>query len=284
MYKRVMMTTMMAFGLSAQSVMAQSTDLSSIYDNYPTESKIQETVDKQPEVLKKLFANNEKLLNYFDAGNGYTGWVLEYKPQGKRDFAIVYTSPDNKFAFTGYMLDDKGLNRSQLHRQQYIPAISDEGIWNAVTSSVSYTEGNPDATQDVYALFDPMCSYCHKLWVEFQDYKDQAKIHWIPVSIFGERSLGQTAAIIQADDPVAKIVEHGESFKPGRSDSGIKPLAPQDIKPETRQLLKQHSEMMGLIGATGTPTVIYKDQSGNVEIIGGVPQNEDLVRILGVSQ
>ena len=95
-------------------------------------------------------------------------------------------------------------------------------------------------------------------------------------------SLGLSAAIMNAEDRAAALQVFEENFGKSGDGRGISELTP--IPADLQQALEQHGQWMAEAGFSGTPGLLYKDSSGQWRGQTGVPSQEALGRMLGVTE
>ena len=118
--------------------------------------------------------------------------------------------------------------------------------------SASFTYKGGLSVRKVYVFFDPQCPHCGLLWGQMEALRNQAQFIWIPVSLMGEKSVGQGVALLRAEDPVKAMHIHKTSLMArtgGISVGG-------GLTAEYRAKIEQNTEILRKLGATGVPFVV----------------------------
>ena len=95
-------------------------------------------------------------------------------------------------------------------------------------------------------------------------------------------SLGLSAAIMNAKDRAGALRTFEENFGKNGNGSGISELTP--IPADLQETLDQHSQWMAELGFSGTPGLLFRDTSGQWRGQTGVPKQEALGRMLGITE
>ncbi|MBT9569441.1 MAG: thiol:disulfide interchange protein DsbG [Thiobacillus sp.] len=226
-----------------------------------------------PAPIQALEKQGIEVIGTFDAPGGLTGYagMVEQQP------VVVYLTADQKYAIVGPMIDGKGANLSQQPLEKLVMKPMTDRVWKDLEKSTWVTDGKSTAPRVVYAFTDPNCPYCNKFWNDARPWVTSGKVQvrHIMVGILGPTSPGKAAAILAAKDPQAALAQHEKNHAQG----GIKPLG--QIPAKTRAQLAANEKLMQAVGAQATPTILYKDASGNLQKMQGAPSGEMLTRILG---
>jgi thiol:disulfide interchange protein DsbG len=141
-----------------------------------------------------------------------------------------------------------------------------------------FSVGSSMASRVVYVFFDAQCPHCAALWESSRPLRSQARFVWIPVGLINDKSVTQGAAILSAPDPVAAMDAHEASF--AQQQGGISAMGVADAG---RDLVKRNTELMNSFGFGGVPTIVAKDQSGQVQSIEGSMPTAALAKRLGLN-
>ena len=239
--------------------------------DYPSSVKIREMTQDAPSALKNVLTNGEKVINKFDAGYNYEGYVIDANGQT----VILYYEEDKNIAFSGVLLDENGINVSQQHYAQQIPKQNYADVYsNLVDSGNFFTEGAEGASAEIYVIFDPACPYCHSFYENSRELVEsgELKIHWTPVAFLSKASLGKVAKMWQSEDPVAVFKKDSDNYR----DGGIEPLSEDEIQEEVNQLTQENIQFMRAFESSGTPTIIYETPEGKVYTIGSSMPTDEL--------
>lgn len=141
-----------------------------------------------------------------------------------------------------------------------------------------FTVGSPMSVRAVYVFFDPQCPHCAVLWQSARPLKSQAKFIWIPVSLLNKTSEGQGAAILAAQDPVAKMDEHEASLTAQKG--GISAMGELDAQ---RESVKKNTELLNRFGFASVPSIVAQHaQSGALITHEGALPTAELAAFLGL--
>ncbi len=236
-----------------------------------------EAVLQLPAPVQIAVQGGLKVEKKFEAEGGLTGWILSQGP-GKN--IVVFTSADGQVAISGTMLNAKGENLTRQYLEQYGPKIDYEKAWPKLEKSAWVAEGaKGDAAKSVvYAFLDPNCTYCHLAWKAFQPYmKAGLQVRWIPVAFLRPDSVNKAGELLDAKDADAVMDAQQAAFgKTGKVAAA--PSAP------TRSKVEANGKLMSELGFGGTPAILYKDASGKVKVVDGMPRLSQLPGITGLPE
>ena len=158
------------------------------------------------------------------------------------------------------------------------PASEPVSIAAIQSQAKGFTVGSPMSVRTVYVFFDPQCPHCAVLWQSARPLKSQAKFIWIPVSLLNKTSEGQGAAILAAQDPVAKMDEHEASLTAQKG--GISAMG--DLDPQ-RESVKKNTELLNRFGFASVPSIVAQHaQSGALLTHEGALPTAELAAFLGL--
>ena len=194
---------------------------------------------------------------------------------GIRPLAI-YLPADGNQAIVGSMIDAKGNNLSQKSLEKLVSKPMTDRVWKQLEQSTWIGDGKSNAPRIVYTFTDPNCPYCNKFWNDARPWVTSGKVQLrhVMVAILGPTSPGKAAAILAAKDPQAALTQHEQQHARG----GVKPLSP--VPGKIRTPLAANQKLMRQLGSSATPTILYKDASGNLQKMQGAPSGEMLTKIL----
>jgi len=226
-----------------------------------------------PEPLDLLIEQGGEIVEQFDAPAGMQGYIADFRGQ----VITLYVTSDDKYMFTGAMLDAQGNNLGEQALQAYLSGPKSIKDWQQLESSHWVLDGLPTAKRIVYTFTDPNCPYCKKFWQSARPWVDSGKvqIRHILVGILRADSQQKAAAILTADKPSVALTE----YQRGNSLANLKPLAEYSADIRT-QLMENHQIMMQM-GVSATPATFYQDDSGVVQKQMGLPPELMMPKILG---
>ena len=229
------------------------------------------TVGDIPAPLVLAVQTGLKIVQRFPAADGLTGWVLS---RGPGQNMVVYSTPKADVVIAGNMLDAKGRNLSQEYLDKYAPKVNYAQYWDKVQASTYFKEGARGAavTSIIYAIEDPNCPFCNLAWKSLQPYEQKGlQVRWIPVAFEAKDSMNKAAAILEAKDPAkANAAWHARFEQPDPALSNYRPSAAVEAK------IKDNLKLMSAMGLGGTPSFLWKDKTGKVSAISGMPSPEQL--------
>lgn len=226
-----------------------------------------------PAPIKALEKQGIEVIGTFNAPGGLTGYagMVEQQP------IAVYLTADAKYAIVGPMIDGKGANLSQQPLEKLVMKPMTDRVWKQLEQSTWVADGKHTAPRIVYTLTDPNCPYCNKFWNDARPWIASGKVQLrhVMVAILGPTSPGKAAAILAAKDPQTALAQHEKNHAQG----GVKPLG--QVPAKIGAQLDANHKLMQQLGASATPTIYYKDASGNLQKMQGAPSGEMLGKILG---
>lgn len=226
-----------------------------------------------PAPIKAIEAQGVEVMGTFAAPGGLTGYagMIEQHP------LAIYLTADGKQAIIGTMVDATGNNLSEAPLDKLVRKPMTVKIWKQLDKSTWIPDGSNSAPRIVYAFTDPNCPYCNKFWNDARPWVKAGKVQVrnVIVAILTPTSAGKAAALLSAKDPQAALTRHEQQYANG----GIKPL--DHISAHIHAQLDANQNLMQQLGSTATPTIFYKDASGNLQQIEGAPSAQMLVKIFG---
>jgi thiol:disulfide interchange protein DsbG len=218
-------------------------------------------------------AQGVEVMGTFAAPDGLTGYagVIEQKP------LAIYLTSDGKKAIIGTMIDDNGNNLSEAPLDKLVRKPMTVKIWKQLEKSTWIADGRNNAPRVIYVFTDPNCPYCNKFWKDARPWvkAGKAQLRHIVVAILTPTSAGKAAALLSAKNPEVALTLHEQQH----ADGGIKPLA--QISAKIRAQLDANQNLMQQLGASATPTILYKDDRGNLQTLQGAPSAHMLTEMLG---
>ena len=204
---------------------------------------------------------------------GFKGYVGSY--QGGT--LPIYLLPDGKHVVVGSIFDENGNNLTEAPLQAASQLPLTEASWNKLAQSTWIAEGAAKPGRIVYVFTDTECPYCHKLWLATQPLLvgSDVQVRNIMVAVIDPKSLYRAAAVLDSNDPLATLQQHEKSF----GHSSIKPA--KTVSAATAKHIADNIALMEEFSIHGTPAVIYKDSSGQVRMVQGMPSEARLKAIFG---
>ncbi|MDA3919708.1 MAG: thiol:disulfide interchange protein DsbG [Salinisphaera sp.] len=216
----------------------------------------------------------------FKAPNGLTGYAATIRNHP----LAIYVMPDGQHAIVGTLIDAQGKDLSSEPLQR-VASSQYQKIWPKLKSSHWVANGSDNAKRVVYEFVDANCPYCHKFWQESRPWVEagQVQVREIVVGILTPTSMPKGATILAAKDPTAAFMKNERHYSRGESrgggGGGITPL--KNIPAEAKKKVEANNQMMQSLGFSATPTIVYRDDSDNVQVVQGVPQGDEMTAVMG---
>lgn len=224
-----------------------------------------------PAPIEAMREKGVEILDTFTAPSGLSGYAALY--QG-RPLAIYLTS-DKQHALIGSLLDAKGNDLTSAVIDEKINRPQSKVIWEKLEKESHWvTEGAKNAKKVVYVFTDPNCPYCKRFWNDAQPWVTSGKVQLrhIPVGVLGESSRKKAAYILAAKNQTKALIDNESGKKPAKEDAIADAQATQ---------LEANLKLMSQVGASGTPAILYQDETGMLQLHPGAPQGEQLIEIFG---
>lgn len=217
---------------------------------------------KAPSVLDSITAQGVEIVHTFDAPMGLKGYVGDTGGEN----VTFYVSPDESHLILGTMVDANGRNLSNqiIQEQVVIPKIKQ--YWEAIEDSAWVQDGSTDAPLVLYTFTDPNCPYCALFreqvdpWVQSED----IQLRHIMVGVIRESSLDKSAMILVSDKGAELLHEQQKNLRSG----GI--AVDPEVVSNGSMKVWENNNLMGDLGFAGTPVTVFKDESGQIQVIQGI--------------
>lgn len=159
--------------------------------------------------------------------------------------------------------------------------LSGPALWHTLHRALYISTGPAHPRRVIYVFFDPNCEYCHAFWEVAHPVQAQIglRIRWLPVGRLKPSSLPKAAAIVLARHPGRAFTYDEEHFDEATETGGIPGIhsAPSGV---VRGIRANWKLMSVILGATGTPTIVYPYR-GRVVVQKGLPDSQAAIgRIL----
>ncbi|WP_018717042.1 thiol:disulfide interchange protein DsbG [Arhodomonas aquaeolei] len=226
-----------------------------------------------PAPLQSLAVQGVDVGEPFEAAGGLTGYVIS--AQGRT--MTAYVTPDGEHAVIGTLVDADGENLSQPVIDRAARAPLDPKVWDRLADSRWITDGAEDAGRVVYVFTDPNCPYCHRFWQASRPWVEagEVQLRHIMVGVIRPSSGPKAATLLASGDPSKALQAHERSYEQG----GVTPR--DDIPEAARKAVQANGALMQELGYRGTPTVVFRNDAGEVHHVQGLPRGDDLTRAMG---
>ncbi len=223
--------------------------------------------------IRALIHDGVTIKGDMPAPKGFKGYVGEYGG----DAIPIYLLPDGTHVIVGTLYDAQGKDLTRTVFEAAIkPGLGPE-LWDQLGHATWFAEGTSRPTRLVYVFTDTECPFCHKLWLASRPYLrcGATQVRNIVVAVIAPESLGRGAAVLTAADPASTWRAHERVF----GHSPLKPLA--SVAPVVRARIESNEALLARFKAYGTPVTVYRDGSGKIRMIQGVPDEDTLRAIFG---
>ncbi len=209
----------------------------------------------------------------FDAPDGLTGYTLNFQGQT----LAAYVTANGEHVVVGTLLDSDGTNLSQPMISAAANAARPESEWQALEQANWIADGSASADRVIYAFTDPNCPFCHRFYEQTRDWVEagDVQIRHIMVGVLRQDSAAKSATLLAADEPAVALAEHEANF----SNGGVTPA--EGVAKEARQAVEANNQLMSQLGIRGTPSVLYRDDEGAIQLARGLPRGERLQAVMG---
>ena len=220
------------------------------------------------------------------SSDSLVGYVIKPKQGGGGN--VVFTNKEGTLLFVGNLINAKGQNLTQQYTQKYVQAKVAGNAFKEVASLDWFAQGSAKAPGKVYIIIDPNCSYCHKMYQEIEPLvkANKVQVRWIPVGFLRPDSAGMSAKILSGKtdkEKVALFEQNENKFKDAVEHGGLTPLkADSKDKADVAAFagVKKNTAFFSKFGFGGTPTILYKDQTGTPKFMPGFVEGEALTKLL----
>lgn len=226
-----------------------------------------------PPAIQAIEARGAEVVGRFDAPGGLQGYAARYHGQGM----TLYLTPDGDHVLVGSLLDAKGedLSKAPLDKLVYEPLGKE--MWQRLESSTWIADGAADAPRIIYLFSDPNCPYCNLFWKQARPWVEagDVQLRHVMVGMLRPDSAGKSAALLTAERPEAALSRHEAAGKA----STLGPV--EEISSEVNGQLEANLRLMVEMGASATPAIFYRDETGRLQQQQGAPGAEALMQMMG---
>lgn len=213
--------------------------------------------------VEKLVLQNAEKIQYFKAKYGFVGVGIITKSFKKM---VFYTNTNADYLLSGILIDTQSMqNLSSNYASEFeldLGSLPDD-----VTKLTGIVQG--DGNDEIYAIIDVNCGYCHKTWVQIQaifdnNPKADLKVHWIPVGFLGQDSISKAQLLVGVKDnkKALQLLKKGMAKKPL--------VISQDDRLLGKNNLQENEAFMRKNKFGGVPLVIAKTE-GKWNLFSGMP-------------
>lgn len=234
-------------------------------------------------LVEKMAQPGGRIVREFDSGVGLKGFVVEH-PQTKKS-ALIYVDPQGRYLLSGLLFDGAGGNLSSSHFDEFVPKPDATAIIRDAETTAWVEDGRPDAKAVLYVLGEPNCGYCKLFYAQTRAAvaKGDVALRWIMVG-FDPVGKQKSADIFTAADMGKAFNDmYGKGAAVPGATAGRMVTGPRPIVEAPPQAIARNEAYAAKHGIQGTPHVIYRTQSGAVQLSAGVPQPAAMTEILRIA-
>lgn len=230
-----------------------------------------ESGDK-PQSLAALEAQGLSIIQEFEVNDNLRAFA---GVAGDQPIAVYVTNDGS--TIVGTRLDANGEPVDAVKLQDLVIKPMSEKTWAQLEDATWVLDGEADAPRVVYTFSDANCPYCNRFWEAARPWVDAGKVQLrhLFVGVIKADSSAKAAAILEAPDPSAALLENERNFAQG----GITPA--KGISRNARKILDDNQMLMHANGFRGTPGIIVRESDGLIRKFNGMPQPRQLVEVLG---
>lgn len=218
--------------------------------------------DGKGTAIEELESQGVSLIHQFETPMGLKGYIG--KAQGQT--LTFYASPDDQYLILGTLMDRFGNNLSEKIVLDEIVRPRLEDYWTGIEDAQWVQDGSPDADLIFYTFTDPNCPYCAHFrqqihpWIESKE----IQLRHIMVGMLAEDSIEKSAMILESANPGELLERQQKTMRQG----GIE--TDPTLVSKGYVTVKEHNNLMGDLGFDGTPVTVYRDRSGQLQMIRGI--------------
>lgn len=223
-------------------------------------------VSANPNAIKKqLEKEGFQFVKPIPAPEGLTGWVGHEDQYSN----TIFISNDGKYYVKGELFDAQGNNLSNTQIETHMKKAILDDVWKTLEGSTWIQDGKSDAPRIVYVFSDPNCPYCHKFWQEARPWVESGKVQLrhIQVGVIRDESRAQVATLLMSKNPTAVF----NDININRGKNRLKPA--ENIPLEIAEKIDFNQSLMGKYGFFSTPSIAWRDSTGNFRSAQGMPSD-----------
>lgn len=217
----------------------------------------------KPGPIQSLEAQGVEIVESFEGPGELQGYIGRYQQRAME----IYLTEDGRHAIVGTMIDAEG---QPVAADKLRAATASNIDWSSLEDTHWIAEGDPNGEQIVYAFMDPNCPYCGMFWEASRDYVDTpgVQLRFIMVGMLRPSSEALAAGILAAADPIEALAQHELNREKGEAKQ------PRRVADRFVKQVRENTNYMRNQDINATPTVIFKDSNGRVQLLQGLPSNE----------
>lgn len=226
---------------------------------------------QEPEVIRYIKQQGVNIVDTFGTSAGLKGYAAEVQGQPMS----IYLTDDEQYAVIGNLINAEGKDLGQQALYELISAPQNEKVWQKLEKAKWVLDGDKNAKQVIYTFTDPFCPYCQRFRETADPYiaAGDVQVRHIIVGILQEDSRKKAASILGAESPEDALQQHTQ-----HSDTQSAKLN-ETASTNGSMLVDENNLLMEQLGFMATPTSVYKDKKGYVQLIEGMPMRDDISKM-----
>jgi len=214
---------------------------------------------------QKLEQQGYNFVKQIDAPEGLEGWS-GYKDEYP---STIFLSKDQNYYIVGNLFDANNHNLSEVAINTHVKSVVLDEIWKSLENSTWIQDGKTDAAKIVYVFSDVNCPYCHSFWQQARPWVDSGKVQLrhIMVGVIRADSKAQAAQLLSSADPAKQFQQFNQNSAKNKITAMSK--IPQALD----QKLDHNAALMDKYGFYATPTLVWKNNAGEIESQQGAPKD-----------
>ncbi|ABI82840.1 DsbC family protein [Francisella tularensis] len=202
-----------------------------------------------------------KVIKTFDTGIHLQAYILEDKKDPTKH-SVTFTSEDGAVIVNGELLawdsnQNKLTSLNNIYANYFTSSPQANNLYLNIKKYATYIQqGSDDAPHKFYAIINPSCSYCNRLFDATQPAINSGElaVRWIPLGAL-RNSPEIVRSIFNSKDPLEALIKYHKTKTYDQK------LTQQNEKAENNLRLSSDIE--------GFPTIVYKTPQGALKISGG---------------
>ncbi|AEB28527.1 Thiol:disulfide interchange protein DsbG precursor [Francisella hispaniensis] len=202
-----------------------------------------------------------KVIKTFDTGIHLQAYILEDKKDPTKH-SVTFTSEDGGVIVNGELLawdsnQNKLTSLNNIYANYFTSSPKANNLYLNIKKYATYIQqGSDEAPHKFYAIIDPSCSYCNRLFDATQPAINSGElaVRWILLGAL-RNSPEIVRSIFNSKDPLEALIKYHKTKIYDQN------LTQQNEKAENNLRLSSDIE--------GFPTIVYKTPQGALKISGG---------------
>ncbi|OTG85465.1 thiol:disulfide interchange protein DsbG [Acinetobacter sp. ANC 4558] len=217
------------------------------------------------DIKEQIKKEGFEFVKQIPAPSGMTAWAGHTNQHP----GTVFISNDQQYYIIGDLYNAKGENLSIDAINTHVKDIVLDEVWKSLEKSTWIQDGEKSAPRIIYVFSDPNCPYCYQFWQQARPWIKSGKVQLrhIQVGVIREESRAQVATLLMSKNPEKLFNEINDHH--GKSHLEKTAQIPKDIADK----IDFNQSLMEKYGFFSTPSMIWKDQKGNLRSTQGVTKN-----------